>query len=397
MVLIDDFSEEKECVYKEEHYRVRDNGAVMRLQIQGKKCRSLDNVWTFGSKNKKTGYKTIGGHRVHIIVATAFHGEHNSKVFVVDHIDTNRSNNRADNLRWLTRLENILLNPITRTKVEYICGSIENFLSNPTLLRGHEMKDRNFEWMRAVTKEEAEKNLRNWNYLMGRPRHTLTNEGGLGDWIISGNLKWKSVKEAKPSSLPVIANEVITNKSINTDIIKRRRQKIEQIKKEKREKRPKAAIHRQVIMEEKCLYIKSVRIRFVPHTCYCCGTKHFTFFVIGMNSAEDPTLSTYEEMNNTNAQFDEFAPILIDGVKKYLAEHSNLKYKMGEIKKRYSRTINDSYMSFGCPHCDSIVGNHYLQINNLDYVYEPDDEFVHTIDLEEPGLKVNVEYRKDTL
>lgn len=61
--------------------------------------RKLDNVWNFGEKNEKTGYTTAGTARVHIIVATAFHGENDSKKLVVDHIDTNRCNNRAENLR----------------------------------------------------------------------------------------------------------------------------------------------------------------------------------------------------------------------------------------------------------------------------------------------------------
>ncbi|WP_294143305.1 HNH endonuclease signature motif containing protein [uncultured Sanguibacteroides sp.] len=34
-------------------------------------------------------------------------------IYVVDHIDTNRQNNRIENLRWLTKLENVLLNPIS--------------------------------------------------------------------------------------------------------------------------------------------------------------------------------------------------------------------------------------------------------------------------------------------
>ena len=145
MITVDDFyNEVKECIIKGEVYSVRDNGAVMRHQREGKRIRQLDSIWTFGRTDEKTGYKYIGTERVHRIVAVAFHGEPPTEQYIVDHIDTNRQNNRPDNLRWLTKLENTLNNPITRARIENICGSIEEFLKNPEILRGHEKIDRNF-------------------------------------------------------------------------------------------------------------------------------------------------------------------------------------------------------------------------------------------------------------
>ncbi len=137
MVSIDDYKEVKDCIYKEEHYSVRDNGAVMRHPREGKRIRKDDNVWTFGKPNDITGYMEIAGQRVHRIVAFAFHGNPPTDQHVVDHIDTNRRNNRPGNLRWLTRLENALNNPITRARIENLCGSIEVFLADPSILRVH--------------------------------------------------------------------------------------------------------------------------------------------------------------------------------------------------------------------------------------------------------------------
>ena len=164
MVDIDDFKEEKDCIYKDEHYSVRDNGAIMRHQREGIRKRKLDDKWSFGNLNVATGYLDFCGERVHRIVATAFHGEAPSDQHVVDHIDTNRQNNRPENLRWLTHLENILCNEITRKKVELICGSIEAYLDDPTLLYGHEEEDTNFSWMKSVTLEEAKNCLDNWSH-----------------------------------------------------------------------------------------------------------------------------------------------------------------------------------------------------------------------------------------
>lgn len=153
--MIDSYKEVKECVYKDEHYSVRDNGAIMRHLREGKKARRDDGVWTFGIKNFQNGYMMLGQHRVHIIVATAFLGARDSKVYVVDHIDTNRCNNRVENLRWFTRLENALNNEITRNKIIYICGSIEAFIENPSILRERLIGEPSLDWMRTVTKEEA--------------------------------------------------------------------------------------------------------------------------------------------------------------------------------------------------------------------------------------------------
>lgn len=181
MVSINDFDSVKECAYRGECYSVRDNGAVMRHPRNSMRHRKYDGIWTFGSPNKKNGYMEIAGERVHRIVAYAFLGEPPSEQYVADHIDTNRKNNRPENLRWLTRLENILLNPITRKKIEFRCGSIEAFLANPELLKGYETED--FGWMRNVTQEEGQACLERWNILMDttpKPRGRK-----IGEWIYS--------------------------------------------------------------------------------------------------------------------------------------------------------------------------------------------------------------------
>ncbi len=185
---IDDYQEVRDCIYKDEHYSVRDNGAVLRHQRVGMRKRKLDDVWSFGTPNVVNGYMDFGGERVHRIVATAFLGEAPSEQYVVDHIDTNRQNNCPDNLRWLTKLENILNNEITRKKVELICGSIEAFLENPSLLYGYEKKDVNFSWMRNVTPEEAKNCLENWSHWtkIAAPNPDYKKESNqVGDWIYS--------------------------------------------------------------------------------------------------------------------------------------------------------------------------------------------------------------------
>lgn len=154
---INDFTEEKECFYKGEKYCVRDNGAVLRYPKNTDKPRPLDNTWTFG-KIGNHGYLYIASKGIHRIVATAYHGENLSKDYVVDHIDTNKQNNRPENLRWLTKEENILKNPNTIDKLQYITGCpIEELKENNwEKLHKYTSDKQDTSWMRPTTKEEAE-------------------------------------------------------------------------------------------------------------------------------------------------------------------------------------------------------------------------------------------------
>ncbi|MCE6967427.1 HNH endonuclease signature motif containing protein [Cereibacter sphaeroides] len=174
------FQTEVACSYRGESYRVRDNGAIFRCARPGQRRRPLDEIWTFGTPSNSDGYMAISGHKLHRIVATAFHGEQPSKSHVVDHIDTNRRNNRATNLRWVTRLENILLNPITAKRVEFLYGSIEKFLADPRNPKNGDLSA-DFEWMRTVTPAEAEYSRK--RMLAWAASDKSSSSGRLGDWI----------------------------------------------------------------------------------------------------------------------------------------------------------------------------------------------------------------------
>lgn len=180
--IIEIFETERTCEYRGEIYHVRDNGSVYRCRKSEKRKRPLDEKWTFGKPDKQKGYLNFSSETVHRIVATAFHGTQPSDKHIVDHIDTNKKNNRPENLRWITRLENILLNPITLSRIIYKYGSIDNFLSNPAKPIDGEL-EQNFDWMRTVTKEESEntrKNLIDW-----AQKGKIPVGGQLGEWIFS--------------------------------------------------------------------------------------------------------------------------------------------------------------------------------------------------------------------
>lgn len=206
--LLATFEKQLMCTFKEESYLVRDNGAVLRRPRPIGRRRKLDRIWTFGKLNRHSGYLEINGHVVHRIVAAAFHGPRPSTDHVVDHIDTNRQNNRPDNLRYVTRLENILLNPTTRARIEIAYGSLEAFFENPGARAVP-----NWEWMRTVTKEEAEisrKRLEKW---------AESGQGGrggtLGDWIFKPKPQTNPIRSGGLSRPPQRLNRCKQDFSIN--------------------------------------------------------------------------------------------------------------------------------------------------------------------------------------
>lgn len=483
MIDINDYTEQKDCEYKEEHYSVRDNGAIMRHPQEGKKPRKKDGVWTFGD-TPHNGYIYYCGVPVHRVVATAFHGAAPTPQHVVDHIDTNRQNNRPENLRWLTKLENILLNEFTRKKIEYLCGSVENFLQDPSQLNAFCDMDRNFSWMRAVTKEEAAATLMHWEELLRRPKVEGSRTSPIDEWIFQGKrqeptspispipvprpLTKEEIKAQKAEERKRLSEErKAAAKAKAQELVNRRKEIIQQIidiassfgwSKAKRTaakwktdvnltkdgrligfnifrkssynegegnrvfsleeehyasslsigitpsednsysttlcgknmslKELVESIITDKVSTEDTVIFDTINVRFVGLTCYACGNAHFVYIVKGLESSQKPyiDLHHHNDYYKVSELMDEFSPEVLKSVQQYLSDHKEMELPMGEIKERFSRTMNASYLSFGCPHCDAIVGDHYFSDMKMEYMYES-DESVIDIPIHGPGIQ----------
>lgn len=73
----------------------------------------------------RIGEKTI---YIHHLVADAFLSNPENKQ-CIDHINTDKTDNRVENLRWCTHKENTN-NPITLKRIKEICNKVDNKLGN---------------------------------------------------------------------------------------------------------------------------------------------------------------------------------------------------------------------------------------------------------------------------
>lgn len=106
-------------------YQVSNLGRIKSLKFGKEKIRKIHNN---GFKNTVTLCKNgkFKNYKVHQLVAQAFIPNPDNRT-EIDHIDTNTSNNRVENLRWVTHKEN-MNNPLTKEKLLKNCPTAKPIL-----------------------------------------------------------------------------------------------------------------------------------------------------------------------------------------------------------------------------------------------------------------------------
>ncbi|REH48892.1 hypothetical protein C7448_105175 [Tenacibaculum gallaicum] len=100
---------------------------------------------------------------------------------------------------------------------------------------------------------------------------------------------------------------------------------------------------------------QSITINFYKKSCWKCGANQHSYFLsetVKSICGEDMYLESVMWENDAI----EFSPVIQNAIKEFLLTDKGKNIKIGKIKKRFSKTVGHSYMSFGCVKCDAIFG-----------------------------------------
>lgn len=129
-----------------------------------------------------------------------------------------------------------------------------------------------------------------------------------------------------------------------------------------------------------------VNLVFYEMKCWKCHEMNHLFYVdTPFYSACNVRIQPDEALWESSSI--EYRPEIIELAQKFVESRKELDLKLGQIKKRFSKTVENSYTSFGCYKCDSIFGDWFVMEAKMDIMYEPNN-LTHQGEIE---LKDNIE------
>lgn len=119
---------------------------------------------------------------------------------------------------------------------------------------------------------------------------------------------------------------------------------------------------------------QNIKLRFYEMNCWKCKELNHLYYV------ETPFYATCNaEIKPDEALWEsnsiEYIPEIIAFTKSYVENRPELNLHLAQIKERFSNTVGDSYVSFGCCKCDSLFGDFYVMEAKLDVMYDPNTLF----------------------
>jgi len=103
-----------------------------------------------------------------------------------------------------------------------------------------------------------------------------------------------------------------------------------------------------------------LRVSFIEMDCWKCHKPAHIFYAQQWSRCGHEL--AYEFSREREDTLDRFEPQVLALVRTWLAGAGRAAgIRLGAIKERYSRTMESSYLSFGCPHCDALFGDWFVR------------------------------------
>jgi hypothetical protein len=116
------------------------------------------------------------------------------------------------------------------------------------------------------------------------------------------------------------------------------------------------------------------RIVFFPVICWKCGKSSHAYYIDSIDFFESDCGTIAYECENEGGIA--FHPKILEYVRNFQLQLKNEKsILLGQIKKRYSKTVRHEYLSFGCAYCDALFGDFFIGEDTLEVMtgsMEPD-------------------------
>jgi hypothetical protein len=103
---------------------------------------------------------------------------------------------------------------------------------------------------------------------------------------------------------------------------------------------------------------QKVGIVFVEIGCWKCHKPHHIYYMHDLTTGCGDSIEVSGAAWGNEKYY--FNPQIIALVREFVRSPEGQHLRIGAIKRRYSKTVERAYLSFGCPHCDAIVGDFFL-------------------------------------
>lgn len=114
--------------------------------------------------------------------------------------------------------------------------------------------------------------------------------------------------------------------------------------------------------------VQKVTAHFYEFSCWKCGLAHYPYLLDdSFTAACGAKAHTEENLWGSNRR--EFWPEVIEAVIRHMGQDDVVPLLVPTVKERFSRTMNESYLSFGCHRCDSLFGDWFIHEAEIDVRY----------------------------